>query len=245
LPLLERDGMFGPRPRPTVAFTQESTMANALVTGSNRGIGLELCRQLSARGDHVIAACRKPSAALTALGVRIHADVDVTSDESVHALAKSLNDVTIDIVINNAGVLTREALDDMDFGRIRLQLEINALGPLRVTHALLPRLAKNAKVAIITSRMGSIEDNTSGGRYGYRMSKAAVNMAGVSLAVDLRERGIAVALLHPGFVRTEMTGHEGLIDAPEAARGLIARIDELTLETTGRFWHQNGERLPW
>ena len=220
-------------------------MATALVTGSNRGIGLELCRQLKARGDDVIAACRKPSPALTALGVRIHADVDVTSGASVSALVKSLDGVEIDVLINNAGILTREALDDLDFDRMRRQYEINALGPLRVTHALLPQLAAGAKVAIITSRMGSIADNSSGGRYGYRMSKAAVNMAGVSLAMDLRDRGIAVALLHPGFVRTEMTGHEGFIDPPESAAGLLARIDELSVETTGSFWHENGERLPW
>jgi NAD(P)-dependent dehydrogenase (short-subunit alcohol dehydrogenase family) len=100
-------------------------------------------------------------------------------------------------------------------------------------------------VAIVTSRMGSIEDNTSGGRYGYRMSKCAVNMAGRSLAHDLKDAGVAVAILHPGFVRTDMTGHQGLVDPPESAAGLIARIDELTLETSGGFWHANGERLPW
>jgi NAD(P)-dependent dehydrogenase (short-subunit alcohol dehydrogenase family) len=93
--------------------------------------------------------------------------------------------------------------------------------------------------------MGSIEDNTSGGRYGYRMSKAAVNMAGRSLANDLKNDGVAVAILHPGFVRTEMTGHQGLIDPPESAAGLIARIDEVTLETSGTFWHTKGEVIPW
>ena len=97
----------------------------------------------------------------------------------------------------------------------------------------------------MTSRMGSIEDNSSGGRYGYRMSKVAVNMAGRSLAHDLRSAGVAVAILHPGFVRTEMTGNTGLVDPPESAAGLMARIDELTLETSGSFWHANGELLPW
>ncbi len=114
-----------------------------------------------------------------------------------------------------------------------------------MTTTLLDNLGEGSKVAIITSRMGSIGDNTSGSRYGYRMSKAAVNIAGVSLAHDLREREIAVAILHPGFVRTGMTNHSGNIDPPEAARGLLARIDELTLETSGGFWHANGERLPW
>ncbi len=128
---------------------------------------------------------------------------------------------------------------------MRRQFEVNSLGPLRVTAALRGNLGQGSKVAIVTSRMGSIEDNTSGGRYGYRMSKAAVNMAGRSLANDLKDRGVAVAILHPGFVRTEMTGHQGLIDPPESAAGLIARIDELTLETTGGFWHANGEIIPW
>ena len=119
------------------------------------------------------------------------------------------------------------------------------MGPLRLTHALLGNLESGSKIAVVTSRMGCISDNTSGSRYGYRMSKAAVNMAGVSLAVDLRHRGIAVIILHPGFVRTDMTGGDGLIDAPESASGLLERIDWLTLERTGELWHQNGERLPW
>jgi NAD(P)-dependent dehydrogenase (short-subunit alcohol dehydrogenase family) len=168
----------------------------------------------------------------------------VTDDAAVAELAGRLTD-EIDVLVNNAGILTSESLDNLDFDRIRRQLEINSLGPLRVTAALLPRLGRGSKVAIVTSRMGSIGDNTSGGRYGYRMSKAAVNAAGKSLAMDLKPRGIAVALLHPGFVRTDMTGHNGMVDPEESARGLIARIDELSLQSTGRFWHMNGEELPW
>jgi NAD(P)-dependent dehydrogenase (short-subunit alcohol dehydrogenase family) len=149
------------------------------------------------------------------------------------------------VLVNNAGVLSRESIDDMNFDRIRRQFETNALGTMRITVALLDNLPRGSKIAIITSRMGSIGDNTSGGGYGYRMSKAALNIAGVSLARDLRPRGIAVAILHPGFVRTDMTNHEGMIDAPESVRGLIERIDTLTLETSGAFWHANGEELPW
>ena len=220
-------------------------MATALITGANRGIGLELCRQLAARGETVIAVCRQSSDDLHELGVQVEAAVDVTDDAALAGLARRLGQVQLDLVINNAGLLTREALDDLDFDRMRAQFEINALGPLRVTSHLLPLMPRGAKLALITSRMGSIGDNTSGGRYGYRMSKAALNMAGVSLAQDLHPRGIAVAILHPGFVRTGMTGFSGLIDAPESAAGLIQRVDQLTLENSGTFWHENGEVLPW
>jgi len=106
-------------------------------------------------------------------------------------------------------------------------------------------LKAGAKIALVTSRMGSIADNDSGGSYGYRMSKAALNAAGVSLARDLQARGIAVAILHPGYVRTDMTGHSGLIDVDEAVNGLLERIDELNLDNSGSFWHRNGELLPW
>lgn len=166
-------------------------MSTALVTGANRGIGLELCHQIKERGDNVIAVCRRTSNELQQLGVRVEAGVDVTSDADVTALKERLAGVNIGLLINCAGILTRESLSELDFERIRRQFEVNALGPLRVTASLLDNLGKDSKVAIITSRMGSIGDNTSGSRYGYRMSKAAVNMAGVSLAHDLQDRGIA------------------------------------------------------
>ncbi|MEX1311234.1 MAG: SDR family oxidoreductase [Candidatus Sulfomarinibacteraceae bacterium] len=220
-------------------------MARVCITGANRGIGLELARQFQARGDEVIAACRRPSEALAGLGVRVIDGVDVADEDGLRRLTDGVGDLEVDVLVNNAGVLSDESLDDLDLDRIRRQFEINALGPLRVTAALRPSLGAGAKVVIVTSRMGSIEDNTSGGRYGYRMSKAAVNMAGRSLAHDLKPAGVAVAVLHPGFVRTDMTGHSGLIDPPESAAGLIARIDELDLESSGSFWHANGEPLPW
>ncbi len=220
-------------------------MSTYVITGANRGIGLELCRQLNQRGEVVVALCRRPSAALEALKVRVEEDIDVADDDLVPRLRARLAGCPVDVLVNNAGILTRETLEDLDFDRMRLQYEINSLGPLRVTAALLDNLHAGSKVAIVTSRMGSIDDNTSGSRYGYRMSKAAVNIAGVSLARDLADREIAVAILHPGFVRTEMTDHQGLVDPPESAAGLIARIDELTLATSGGFWHMNGEQLPW
>ncbi|TVQ90613.1 MAG: SDR family oxidoreductase [Deltaproteobacteria bacterium] len=219
-------------------------MTTTLITGANRGIGLELARQLQARGERVIATRRSPAPALDALGVQ-QESLEITDSSSVNALAHSLGDTPIDTLILNAGVLRRSGLDDLDLPAMRLQFEVNALGPLRVVAALRSLLQSGSKIAIITSRMGSIEDNTSGGAYGYRMSKAAVNAAGKSLALDLRGQGVSVVLLHPGYVRTDMTGGRGNWDADEAAAALIARIDELSPEQSGRFLHANGEPLPW
>jgi NAD(P)-dependent dehydrogenase (short-subunit alcohol dehydrogenase family) len=220
-------------------------MPTALVTGSNRGIGLELCRVLAKRGYDVIAACREPSAELKALGVRVLDDVDVSSGADVAGMATRLRGTTVDLLVNNAGILLRGGLDDLDVDVVRRQLEVNAIAPLRVTKAMLPLLANPSKVAMITSRMGSIGDNTSGGMYGYRMSKAALNAGAVSLAHDLRGRGVAVAILHPGFVKTDMTGGNGNCGPAEAAASLVDRIEALTLESSGTFWHAEGEVLPW
>ncbi len=220
-------------------------MAKVLVTGANRGIGFSLCKLLKARGDDVLATCRRATPDLAALGVEVLEGVDVTSDKSVNLLAEKVRGQMLDLLVNNAGVLTDESLQDLDFAAIQRQIETNAYGPLRVTHKLLPNLKGGAKVALITSRMGSIADNTSGGMYGYRMSKAALNAAGKSLAYDLKPRGIAVAILHPGYVSTEMTGGHGTVRPEEAARSLLQRIDELRAETSGTFWHANGQILPW
>lgn len=221
-------------------------MATYLVTGANRGIGYEYCRQLQARGETVIAVCRTASEELKHLGVQVEEGIDITSDASVADLKSRLGDTAIAVLINNAGILKRVSLEALDFDCIREQFEINALGPLRVTHALLSNLKAGSKIVMITSRMGSIGDNTSGNSYGYRMSKVALSMAGKSLAHDLKPRGIAVAILHPGLVQTRMTGFTaGGITPEDAVKGLLARIDELTLENTGTFWHANGEVLPW
>jgi NAD(P)-dependent dehydrogenase (short-subunit alcohol dehydrogenase family) len=222
-------------------------MGTFLVTGADRGIGQALCVQLQGRGERVIAACLGDSPFLERLGVQVERNIDVTSDAAVKGLATRLQGTPLDVLLSNAGVLRDGGLGELDFVDLRRQFEINALGPLRVTEALLPCLRPGSKVAIITSRVGSLTDNNSGGLYGYRMSKAAANMAGVSLARDLKARGIAVILLHPGMVRTELTkGMAGeFIEPEEAARGLLARIDELTLETTGSFRHANGDLLPW
>jgi NAD(P)-dependent dehydrogenase (short-subunit alcohol dehydrogenase family) len=215
-----------------------------LITGANRGIGLELCGQLTARGDEVIAVCRSSSSELKSLKLRVIEGIDVNTDEAVSLLREQDGLENLDWLINNAGILSVESLDDLDFDAIQRQFSVNALGPLRVTSALLPQLGPGSKIGIITSRMGSISDNTSGGYYGYRMSKAAVNMAGISLALDLRDREIAVALLHPGMVATDMSGGRG-ISPEQSVRGLIARMDALDMTQTGSFWHANGQELPW
>lgn len=219
-------------------------MATILITGANRGIGLEMARRYSARGDEVIAVCRESSKELDIPGIRTIAGIDVTSTESVTRLVQELQGKNIDRLVNNAGILDRNNLGSLDRESMERQYRVNALGPLLVTDALRSNLTQGSRVFIITSRMGSIDDNTSGGSYGYRMSKAAVNMAGKSLSVDLEKAGIAVFLLHPGWVSTGMTGHTG-ISVQDSVRGLIERMDALDISQTGTFWHQEGYELPW
>lgn len=232
------------RPRP--ADPMRCPMGTILITGANRGIGLALATLVRGRGDTVIAACRKSSPELDTLGVEVVTDIDVTEPAAAARLVSAVGERRLDWLINNAGILIWEdKLEDLDEAGIRKQFEVNALAPLRLTAALRKNLGRGSKVGLITSRMGSIADNTSGGAYGYRMSKAALNIAGVSLARDLQPAGVAVAILHPGMVKTEMTGSYGQIEPIDAARGLVARMDELTLASSGSFWHANGERLPW
>lgn len=219
-------------------------MATILITGANRGIGLEMARQLAQRGDTVIAACRQSSLDLDALGVEVIEGLGVTSDESVSALADRLDGRRLDWLVNNAGILERTALDRLDWEAMERQFRVNSLGPLRVTAGLRGNLSDGSKVFIVTSRMGSVDDNTSGGSYGYRMSKAAVNMAGKSLSVDLKDAGIGVFLLHPGWVATDMTEGTG-IAVEESAAGLVRTMDRLDIGQTGSFWHQEGYELPW
>ncbi len=227
---------------------QEFALSTILVTGANRGIGLALAKQYSTRGDDVIGVCRESSDALTATGARVEVGVDVTDGVALAALAQRLGEKRIDVLICNAGILSKESLGDIDedgFERMRRQFEVNALGPLRTVQALSGHLAKGAKVGIVTSRMASVSDNGSGGYYGYRASKAAVNAIGKSLALDLKDRGIAVILLHPGYVATEMVGGSGDISPDAAAAQLVERLDELTLAQTGSFRHAKGGELPW
>ncbi len=219
------------------------------ITGANRGIGLELVRLFRERGDRVIGLCREAGEQLPATGAEIVDGVDVGSANALRAAAERVGPQRIDILVNVAGLLTRETFADLAdleaHERIQRQFQVNALAPLLATHAFAGQLESGSKVALITSRMGSIGDNDSGGQYGYRMSKAALNAAGKSLAVDLADRGVAVGIFHPGFVRTGMTGYQGHVEPAEAAAMLLARIDELGPGNAGRFVHANGEELPW
>lgn len=218
---------------------------NVVITGANRGIGLSMAQHFSNDGYSVIGVCRSGSDELSAVAKRVIDGIDVSTAEGCEKLASELMGINIDILINNAGILSDEIFGELDFDRMEKQFQVNTLGVLRVTEALRHNLSSGSKVAIITSRMGSVADNTSGGRYGYRMSKAAVNMAGMSLSRDLKPLGIAVGLFHPGYVMTGMTGGRGEI-TPEVSGGrLKGLIEKLDLSNSGSFWHSNGEALPW
>ena len=218
---------------------------NVLITGSNRGIGLSLCKQYKNMGHGVFAACRKASSALQKLNVEIIDGIDLADETVGQKVAQQMKDTSIDLLINNAGILRDERLGDLNMRSIEEQFNVNTLGPLRITEALLPRIKDGGKIAFITSRIGSIQDNTSGGRYGYRMSKCALNAAAVSVAHDVQHRDISVAILHPGLVGTDMIGGSGNITPDQAALQLSARIEALCLSNSGSFWHADGSLLPW
>ncbi|MBQ4888899.1 short-chain dehydrogenase [Shewanella sp. UCD-FRSSP16_17] len=218
---------------------------NVVITGANRGIGLALAKLFKQQGDKVFALCRHTSDELELLDVNVITQIDVATDEGIHNMQTSLAGVNIDVLICNAGILRDEQLTHLNLDTIRQQFEINALAPLRIVAALNHQLNAGGKVAMITSRMGSIEDNTSGGRYGYRMSKAALNAASMSLSHDLSPKQIAVGIYHPGYVQTDMVNHGGDISALESASRLVGLINSLDMTTTGVFKHSNGQTLPW
>jgi len=240
-------------------------MPTVLITGANRGLGLEFARQYAAAGWEVIACARSPAAAtaLSALaaGSDDHVSVeqmDVTDAASVDAAARRLTGRAIDVLLNSAGTMGRGtrgeagfptntfgALDYADFEDI---LRVNVVGPMKVTEAFIGHVERSAqkKCVAISSLVGSIADNSSGGLYAYRASKAALNAAMKSLALDLGgARGIVVAMLHPGWVRTDMGGPRASLDAPESVAGMIAVIGGLDAARSGRFWRFDGKELPW
>jgi len=219
-------------------------MATVLITGCNRGIGLQLATQLKARGDEVIGVCRNANDELSKLDIQLITGIDVSDDESVKLLARELDGKMLDVLINNAGIFLRDQFGAIGYEDMLTQYKVNTLGPLRVTEALRDSLQSGSKVVIVSSRVGSIADNGSGGYYGYRASKTAVNQIATNLMHEFKPHGIAVAVLHPGLVATEMTNRQGI--SPEtSARGLIQRIDDLSIETSGGFWHAEGYELPW
>ena len=221
-------------------------MSKFLITGSNRGIGLDLSRLLSKQGHKVIATCRESSETLQELGVEVIEDIDISSEQSLAKLKKYLKGIKLDCLINNAGIAEYNSLENLDLNSIRNQFNINALSSLYFTKSLIEYLNENSKIAFITSRMGSIEDNTSGGSYGYRMSKVALTMAAKSLSIDLLKKNIFVAIIHPGLVSTRMTGFTKNGISPEvSAKGILERIKKLNKFNTGTFWHSNGEILPF
>ena len=194
----------------------------------------------------MIGTVRQPEEAeeLTAAGARLE-EIEVTDDTSVNALAERLAGQPIDLLINNAGVLRRDRFDSADPATLLRQFDVNAIGPLRVTRALLPnlKLAASPRVVNLTSRMASIADNASGGFYGYRASKAALNAITKSLAVDLSPW--PVVAVHPGYVRTRLTNHQGDVTAEEAVERMLVLIDKLDATSSGRFYHRDGHELPW
>jgi len=227
-----------------------STAKNIVITGANRGIGYAMAKLCQQRGDNVYALCRQSSTELNALGVNVIEQIDIATQAGIDKAVSALNGVTIDLLINNAGILRDEQLSYLNQKTIVEQFNVNALAPLCLSHALLDNLSSGSKIALITSRMGSITDNTSGGRYGYRMSKAALNIAAVSLAKDLEADNVAVGIYHPGYVQTEMVNSNGIlsngdISANVAAERLIGLMDNLTMAESGIFKHSNGDVLPW
>jgi len=223
---------------------------DVIVTGANRGIGLELVRQLMARGDRVEAACRRPDEAheLQATGARVHA-VDVADGASVAAFAHALGDTSIDLVINNAGVYgaQRQRVQDFDYEAATRTFEINALGALRVSQAFVPHLRRGTgkKLAHISSVLGSIGGITAPDNLAYRVSKAALNMISRSIALELLDDRIISLVVHPGWVRTAMGGPDAPTTAGEAASAILAQIDAAKLGDSGEFVDGNGARCSW
>jgi len=227
-----------------------------LVTGANRGLGLEFARQYAADGWQVYAACRAPNDAkelqklAATCGGRMHLlAFDVTDTTSVRSAAGALGGEAIDVLINNAGVggPRNERLGRLDYAAWERVLDVNTLGPMRVTEAFVDNVAKSRekKVVTITSGMGSIADNTSGGSYAYRTSKAAVNMVVKSLSLDLAPRGIVCIVMNPGWVRTDMGGARGTLSPAESIKAMRAVIAGLKPGDTGKFFNYNGKSYPW
>ncbi|CAL1240170.1 SDR family oxidoreductase [Candidatus Methylocalor cossyra] len=231
-------------------------MATVLITGANRGLGLEFARQYAEAGWEVLACCRDPAraSALNALTERWPAvsvrRLDLDHFEQIDALARDLADCPIDILLNNAGIYghsERSRLGALDYDLWAQVFKINVLAPVKLAEAFLPQVQRSARKLIValTSLMGSIADNTSGGALPYRSSKAALNAAMKSLAIDLAGRGIGVLLLHPGWVKTDMGGPNAPTSPEESVAGMRRVIDAYTPKDSGRFLDFRGQERPW
>lgn len=230
------------------------SQATVLITGANRGLGLEFVKQYAEAGWQVIACCRWPDEAreLQALAersgdqVEIH-QLDVADFEEIDALALILQGKPIDLLINNAGVYPQSNFGEVNYEAWAETFHINSMAPMKLAEAFVSHVAASnlKKIVTISSKMGSLDDNTSGGNYIYRSTKTAVNMVMRSLAIDLKPMGIASSILHPGWVRTDMGGPDGLIDAPESVAGMRRVIEALTLGNSGRFIAYDGQVVPW
>ena len=231
------------------ASTAEDATGTVLITGANRGIGLELARQYAEDGWHVIGTARRPDAAkdLIDLDVQIM-QLDVTDQESVERLSEELGDQELDVLINNAGILAMvRSISEIDFEEFNHLMAVNAVGPIRVTQALLPNLraGETRKVINVSSIAGSITGKTSGGPYGYSESKAALNMFTRSLAGELRADGFICIVIHPGWVQTDMGGANAAVTVPNSAAGIRNVIANLSAEDSGKFYTFEGQQLPW
>lgn len=226
-------------------------MPTVLITGANRGIGLELAKQYAADGWSVIATARDPGQAdaLKKLkgDIRIEA-LEVTDERQIEALAKALKGTAIDVLLNNAGMLTGyESFGQTDTESWLQTLHVNTIAPLKLAEALVEHVARSQakKIVAITSGMGSIGGNASTGAYAYRSSKAALNKVMATAAHELRSRGISVAVISPGWVRTDMGGSGAPLDVKESAAGIRKVIDQLNVGTSGQFFNYSGENIPW
>ncbi len=226
-------------------------MPSVLITGANRGLGLAFARQYADDGDRVFATCRAPGAAgdLNALegDITVHR-LDVADLGNIEALAAELKGEAIDILVNNAGILTEsQRMGTIDYAAWEEELRVNTIGPIAVAQAFAPHLdrCKSPRIAFISSTLGSIGGNTSGGHYLYRSSKAALNAAAKSLAIDLAPKGVIVLLFHPGWVRTDMGGPGAAIDADTSVRGLRRLIGRAKPRDSGRYMTYQGDDLPW
>lgn len=229
--------------------TDTPAARTVLITGANRGIGLELARQYGAAGWHVIATARRPEAAteLQETGADV-LQLDVTDQASVDSLARELAGRPIDILINNAGVQSLMwTLAEIEISEFERLLAVNTIGPVRVSRALLPNLRSGElrKIINVTSNLGSIADNTDGGFYGYRESKAALNMFTRSMAAELDREGFICIVLHPGWVKTDMGGTSAPLNVQDSVLGMRKVIEDLGSADNGTFWTHAGEQMAW